>query len=122
MHVGPELLGSAAMASHLRDLQRNFDVILVDTPPLGAGVDPYVLATLTGNLLMVVRTGNTNRAFAEAKLKLLDRLPVRILGAVLNGVPANQRMYRYYSYLPNYGAEEEASRESNGNLLASIGG
>lgn len=116
MHVGPELLGSAAMATHLRELKRRFDVIIIDTPPLGAGVDPYVLASLTGNLLMVVRTGNTNRAFAEAKLQLLDRLPVRILGAVMNGIPADQHAYRYYSYLPNYGAQEEQSADDEANV------
>lgn len=118
MHVGPELLGSAAMVNHLRELKRQFDVIIIDTPPLGAGVDPYVLAALTGNLLMVVRTGNTNRAFAEAKLKLLDRLPVRMLGAVMNGIPANQRAYRYYSYLPDYGAQEERVEDTKGRVLA----
>jgi succinoglycan biosynthesis transport protein ExoP len=118
MHVGPELLGSAAMTSHLRDLKRQFDVVIIDTPPLGAGVDPYVLSALTGNLLMVVRTGNTNRAFAEAKLRLLDRLPVRILGAVMNGIPANQRAYRHYSYLPQYGAREETKDSPEGKVLA----
>lgn len=107
MHVGPELLGSSAMASHLHELKRNFDVIVIDSPPLGAGVDPYVLSALSGNLLMVVRTGNTNRAFAEAKLKLFERLPVRMLGAVMNGIPTNQRAYRYYSYLPDYGVQDE---------------
>jgi capsular exopolysaccharide synthesis family protein len=120
MHLGPELLGSTAMLNHIQELKRQFDVIIIDTPPLGAGVDPYVLAALTGNLLMVVRTGNTNRAFAEAKLKLVDRLPVRIIGAVLNGIPANQRTYRYYSYLPNYGSREEAPDEAGGKALVSI--
>lgn len=117
MHIGPELLGSAAMVTHLRELRRRFDVVVIDTPPLGAGVDPYILSALTGNLLMVVRTGNTNRAFAEAKLKLFDRLPVTILGAILNGIPANQRMYRYYSYLPSYGAQEETPVEVGGAIV-----
>jgi capsular exopolysaccharide synthesis family protein len=120
MHVGPELLGSATMSGYLHELQRRFDVIIIDTPPLGAGVDPYVLAAITGNLLVVVRTGNTNRAFAEAKLKLLERLPVHVLGAVLNGIPANTRMYRYYSYLPNYGANEETHSDASKTSLATI--
>ena len=113
MHVGPELLGSSAMTAHLQELKRRYDVIIIDTPPLGAGVDPYVLAALSGNLLMVVRTGNTNRAFAEAKLRMFDRLPVRLLGAVMNGIPAHQRMYRYYTYLPEYGVQEEEEASSD---------
>ena len=60
--------------------------------------------------LLVLRTGTTNRAFAEAKLQLMSRLPVRILGAVLNGTPQTQT-YRYYSYLPEYGVQEEDSSD-----------
>jgi len=29
-------------------LRADYQVILVDSPPLGAGVDPYTLGTLTG--------------------------------------------------------------------------
>jgi polysaccharide biosynthesis transport protein len=106
MQAGPELLGSAAMAAMVRDLRQHYDVILIDSPPLGAGVDPFLLSTLTGNTLLVVRNGKTDREFATAKLELLDRLPVRLLGAVLNDVPQTGA-YRYYSYVPGYGAENE---------------
>ncbi len=37
--------------------------------------------------MLVLRIGSTDRALTEAKLNLLDRLPVRIVGAVLNDVP-----------------------------------
>jgi capsular exopolysaccharide synthesis family protein len=106
MHEGPELLGSPAMAQLVAELRGQYGVVIFDTPPLGAGVDAYVIGTLTGSMLMVLRTGSTDGALAEAKLALLDRLPVRVLGAVLNAVPAS-RVYRYYSYLPNYGVEDE---------------
>lgn len=107
MEMGPELLGSSMMASLTRGMRQRYDVIMVDSPPLGAGVDPYILGTVTGNLLLVFRTGNTNRAFAQAKLKLVDRLPIRLLGSVLNGIPSNQKMYKYYSYLPDYMVQRE---------------
>jgi hypothetical protein len=44
---------------------------------------------------------------AEAKLRLIDRLPIRVLGAVMNDVRADGA-YRYYSYVYGYAAEEEA--------------
>ena len=106
MRGGPELLGSPAMAQLVAELRSRFAVVIVDTPPLGAGVDAYVLGTMTGNLLLVLRTGSTDASLAEAKLDLLDRLPVRVLGAVLNAVPPSG-VYRYYSYLPGYAAEDE---------------
>jgi capsular exopolysaccharide synthesis family protein len=104
----PELLASQALGDLLAEIRGNYDVILVDSPPLGAGIDPLVLGTLTGNLLLVVRTGNTAVQVAEAKLQMLDRLPIRVLGTVLNGFDSGEA-YRYYSYLPGYesGADEK---------------
>lgn len=106
---GPELLGSAAMGQLLASIRSQYDVILIDSAPLGAGVDPFVLGTLTGNMLLVFRTGATDREMALAKLELLDRLPIRILGAVLNDVPRSGAYQRYYhySYLSGYEARDE---------------
>ena len=39
---------------------------------------------------------------------MVDRLPIRLLGAVLNGTPAGQGAYRYYSYLEGYDVAPEA--------------
>ncbi|MGH7658097.1 MAG: tyrosine-protein kinase family protein, partial [Gemmatimonadales bacterium] len=101
---GPELLGSASMSTLMSAVKSMFNVVIVDSPPLGAGIDPFVLGTATGHMLMVFRSGETDRAMAEAKLKLLDRLPVRVLGAVLNDI-RTEGVYRYYSYLYGYSAE-----------------
>ena len=104
---GPELLSSPAMGQLITSLRSRYDVILVDSAPMAAGVDPYVLGTLTGNLLLVMRTGVTDRELAQAKVDLLDRLPVRVLGAVLNDVEAGGA-YRYYAYyLAGYEMAEE---------------
>ena len=105
--VGPELLGSAAMGELTKHAKSRFDVIIIDSPPLGAGIDPYVLGTVSGNMMLVFRTGNTNRSFAQSKLGLIDRLPIRVLGAVLNDVPGGGRLYQAYSYLPGYEAATE---------------
>ena len=107
----PELLASPHMGSLLAEIKSRYDVILIDSPPLGAGVDPLVLATLSANMLVVMRTGRTDRTMAEAKLQMVDRLPVRILGAVLNGVKENSA-YKYYSYLPGYEAGGEELEET----------
>jgi len=109
-HRAPELLGSPAMSSLISAVRLDYDVILVDSPPLGAGVDPFILGTATGHVLLVLRTGYSHRELTEAKLEVLDRLPVRTLGAVLNDVPrgSGAGYYAYYSYhLPGYEAVDE---------------
>jgi len=65
-------------------------------------------------VLFVMRSGSTHRELAKAKIEAFYRLPVRILGAVLNDVDAGSEYghYRYYSYyLPGYRAGEEQEEE-----------
>lgn len=107
--TGPELLGSPAMPRLLAHLREQFSVILVDSPPLAAGIEPYVLGTLTGNLLLVLRLGSTDRILAEGKLDAISRLPIRVLGAVLNGVRSPE-VYRRYAYgLEGYELHDETT-------------
>ena len=109
------------MVDLLERVRGQYRVIMVDSPPLGSGVDPYTLGTLTGSLLLVLRTGTTNLALARTKLTLLDHLPIRLLGVVLNDVRPGG-MYRYYSYLSGYATANEqegyaiAGRKARGVL------
>jgi capsular exopolysaccharide synthesis family protein len=103
----PELLGSRRMHEMIAALKDRFEVILIDSPPLGAGIDPFVLGTVTGNLMLVVRAGSTERDLAEAKLEVVDRLPIRLVGAVLNDVRTTMAEYKYYSYSYGYAATDE---------------
>lgn len=102
----PELLGSPPMSALLEKVRAQYRVVVVDSPPLGSGVDPYTLGIITGSMLLVLRTGTTNLALARTKLAILDHLPIRLLGVVLNDVQPGG-MYRYYSYLSGYGTADE---------------
>lgn len=103
----PELMGSRRMHELMATLRTRFEVIIIDSPPLAAGIDPFVLGTITGNLMMVVRAGATQRDLAEAKLQIIDRLPIRLVGAVLNDVRSSMNEYKYYAYSYSYGSTEE---------------
>lgn len=106
-HEAPELLDGPGMPRLLAQLRPNYDVIVCDSPPLTAGIDPFVLGTATGNLVVVLRTGVSHREVIAAKLEVLDRMPVRLLGAVLNDVPDNAAYGYYAYYLPGYEAADE---------------
>jgi succinoglycan biosynthesis transport protein ExoP len=99
----PELLASSRMANLMGELKQSYDVVIVDTPPLAAGGDALILGTLTGNLTVVIRTGSTEKHLTLAKLQPIYRLPIRLLGAVLNDVDPTDGYHYYYSaYLPGY--------------------
>jgi capsular exopolysaccharide synthesis family protein len=122
MTNAPELLSSPALLQLLTKFRSSYGVIIVDSPPLSAGIDAFALGTATGNLLLVVRTGATDRQLAGAKLEVLDRLPIRILGAVVNGVK-DWSGYQYHSYyLPGYQSVAEPAATAAGGKRLSRGG
>jgi capsular exopolysaccharide synthesis family protein len=102
---GPELLASQRMGMMLRELRSQFDAIVVDCAPLGAGIDAYALGSATGSMLLVLRAGETDRRLASSKLTTLDRMPIRILGTVLNDIGESPE-FRYYHYLEGYGTPD----------------
>ncbi len=97
MQRAPERLLSQNMRDLMAKLRAQYDVVIVDSPPLGAGADPLVLGTLTENLMLVLRTGQSDINLASTKLEVLNALPVRVIGAVLNDVRSSG-VYRYYMY------------------------
>lgn len=100
----PELLTSPLLTRLVADLKSRYDVVIFDTPPLAAGIDGYAIAAATGSLLVVLRIGQTEKRMAAAKMLLVDRLPINVLGSVLNAAPTYGE-YEYYGYVSGYGTE-----------------
>jgi capsular exopolysaccharide synthesis family protein len=111
LRESPELLGSQPMVELLMRVRGGYDAIIVDSPPLGAGVDASTLGTLTGSMVVVLRTGATNLDVARMHLTMLGRLPIRVLGVVLNDIQSGG-MYGYY-YLAGYGSNAEGPTEAS---------
>jgi capsular exopolysaccharide synthesis family protein len=102
----PELLATPRLSQLISQMASEYDVVIVDSPPLGAGFDAYALATATTNMALVMRAGVTDRKMAQAKMAVVDTLPVRVMGAVLNGIKLTGA-YEYYSYYQEYAAKDE---------------
>jgi len=102
----PELLATPRLSQLINQMAGEFEVVIVDSPPLGAGFDAFALATATGNMALVLRSGMTDRKMAAAKMAVVDTLPVRVMGAILNGIKLDG-VYQYYSYYQGYAAEDE---------------
>ena len=111
---GPELLSSASMLELMRGLKDRYQVVLVDSPPLAAGIDPFVLSTVTSNVAIVLRAGETDRELAKAKLQLMGRLPTRVLGAILNHIDVGVGSYKYYAYEYNDGTDDLPAGDAKG--------
>jgi len=96
-----ELLGSSRMPEIIESLQQEFDLVLVDAPPVLVAGDASIVGTITDAALMVVRAGLTERAAAKAAVEQLLTVGTRIAGAVLNDPDAKIETsdgYHYYAY------------------------
>ena len=102
-----ELLGSEAMAHLLATVERQYDYILFDTPPLLPVTDAVVLAAQTGGAIVVARSGVVRRPQLETALALLETGSVTLLGLVLNDVPTS-RTGGYGNYSGYYSSHEAA--------------
>ena len=89
-----ELLGRPATAALLERLRKDFDRIVVDTPPLGVVTDAAVLARRADLVLLVVAAGKTKKRAAEHGAHVLRSVGVEPSGVVLNQVRRGSR-YAY---------------------------
>jgi polysaccharide biosynthesis transport protein len=97
-----ELLASEKMDALIAALKKNFDFILLDTPPLLAVSDTLAMGPMMDGVVLVARAGETPiPALKQAKLKL-DTHKLKCLGVILNGVDlVEQDGYyakQYYHY------------------------
>jgi capsular exopolysaccharide synthesis family protein len=126
MQCGPippnpsELLHTRRFADVVEEAKERFDIIVFDTPPLGAVTDPVIVATQTDGTLLIVRARRTTRGNVDAAAKQLRSVSARIVGAVINDVDMTSKSYGdYYSYYRGYYTEEEPKEPPTGSEAAS---
>lgn len=115
-----QLLNSPRLAQLMEYLARSFDVVLVDTPPVGVIVDALELAKYCDGALLVVSYKRGRREEIGEIASMIDKTGCRVLGGVLNNVDfrsfSSRKYYyrseRYSSYYSHrYSAQEDSTRK-----------
>ena len=78
-----EILKSPRLGELLDEARRQYDYIVMDTPPLAPVQDCRVVARWVDGIVLVVAADHTPRALLEAALDMLD--PDKVIGLVFNG-------------------------------------
>jgi len=92
-----ELLNSARLESLLRDARREYDCVLIDTPPAVPFPDCRLLERLVDAFLLVIAAHRTPKKMVAEALNLLD--PAKLAGAVFNADDrSSMGHYGYYGY------------------------
>jgi tyrosine-protein kinase Etk/Wzc len=82
----------------LERLKKEYDYIVLDTPPALLAADTAVLAAKVDAVLLVVKAGSTTQPAFENTLGHLSHSGGTLLGVVMNGLKASGRYGAYYYY------------------------
>lgn len=103
-----ELLSSPAMDEMLGILSKEYEYILLDTPPINLVADALVLSAKTDGVVIIVRQGETTHPELKHALSSLEFAKAKVLGIILNGVE-NKGKYGYSKY--GYGKKKSQYEE-----------
>jgi capsular exopolysaccharide synthesis family protein len=78
------LLNSETMKSRVSELRKEFDYVLIDSPPLNTYSDGLAVGQLADGLVLVLEANSTRREAATKVTENLRAAQIKILGAVLN--------------------------------------
>lgn len=93
-----EIIGSGALKVLLETVRLQYDIVVVDSPPLLCATDAAMLASMVDGVVMVVRAGHTERGMALEALQQLHSIGASVVGAVLNDTDARAEKYEAYGY------------------------
>jgi Mrp family chromosome partitioning ATPase len=104
------------MQDLMRIVKDSFDVILIDTPPVLAVIDPLIVSSFSDMTILVIKTNSTKRKPLLKAIEELKKAKASIVGAVFNdaktrsdGHYSNYFQYEYYQ--ERHGDEAAAKTE-----------
>jgi capsular exopolysaccharide synthesis family protein len=93
-----ELLDSQRFAEFLADVQKEFDYVLLDTPPIRACSDPIILSSQGDGVLLVLDAKTTRKMSIRQSLRSLAAVDANVIGTVMNNVKGVKDGYYAYGY------------------------
>ena len=108
-----EMLGSKRMRDFLAAAHDQFDLVILDAPPVLAATDAVLLSTQADATVLVARAGVTRDYDLESSRSALASVGARLIGVVLNGFDVSQAYGYRYKYAYRYGQDYAYGHDSN---------
>jgi len=93
-----ELLMHKRLSSMLDWASDNYDLVIIDTPPVLAVTDAAIIGRCAGTSLLVARYGTNTVKEVEVSIRRFEQVGVQIKGCILNGVLKKASSYYGYGY------------------------
>jgi succinoglycan biosynthesis transport protein ExoP len=104
-----ELIGRG-LAELIEETSGEFDIVLIDAPPLLGFAEPLEMAAVADGVLVVARAGRTSRKAVAAALGMLHRVRAHTVGLVLNEV--YKELSDSYDFYGSYRAYYKAGKKA----------
>ncbi len=96
-----DLIGTG-LAELVEEAAREYDLVVLDAPPLLGFAEPLQMASAVDGVIVVARAGDTSRTALASVITTLARLRANLIGVVLNEVHREISPGYYYSYYNRY--------------------
>jgi capsular exopolysaccharide synthesis family protein len=96
-----DLIGTG-LAELVEEAAREYDLVVLDAPPLLGFAEPLQMASVVDGVIIVARAGDTSRTALASVITTLARLRANLVGVVLNEVHREISPGYYYSYYNRY--------------------
>ena len=93
-----ELLGSSKMKSLIAQWRRDYDHVIIDTPPALSVTDPVILSVEADSVMLVIRSGKTTKDALRRAADLFWQVNAQPLGVVVNAIDLGAPDHYYYYY------------------------
>lgn len=97
-----ELLDSDKFSELVERSKKEYDYVIIDTPPIGQVIDPAIVAQKTDGVIFLVSQSNVSYKYAQKQIEQLKKSGCKILGAVLNKVDPEEKGSYYSGYYGKY--------------------
>lgn len=101
-HRAADLI-SVGFSTMLAKLSREFDLVLIDCPPVLGAAEAQEIAGTADGVLMVIKASGTSGKAVSAALSSLLRSRAHVIGMVMNQVRKSDSNYGYYYYATGSG-------------------
>jgi capsular exopolysaccharide synthesis family protein len=102
-HTAANLLHSPNLGELLAKLKKQYDMVLIDTPPMLQMTDARLVGRLADTVVLVARAGQTTRDAILAAYQRFSEDRTRVLGTILNDWDPKRSPAGYYGYYRGYG-------------------
>lgn len=93
-----EMVSSETFKRFVEAVQKDFDIVIFDTPPLGNVIDSAIISSYTDGTLIVIKSKSVDFHLAQRVKEQLENANAKILGVVLNRLKKSE----YKGYYSNY--------------------